>query len=200
MTLAVGQPLTATVLAQPSAADPDRAAVASPVRGPVPVAPAGLSSTVVADTGRPRAVTYSDAYGTRLTIHRDASYATLPVFAAEYVLGNKLLHYRDVGQPSPGGLKTAHTAVALGLGGLFAVNTVTGVWNWWDARHDPNGRARRTVHSALMLAADAGFAAAGALAGRAGNDRSGAYVHRNVALASMGVTIVGGAMMYLWKE
>ncbi|GJG89469.1 hypothetical protein tb265_46500 [Gemmatimonadetes bacterium T265] len=198
--LAVGPPWTAAARAQISTAGPDSAALASPARGPILAAPAGLASAVPADTGRPHAVTYSDAYGTRLTIHRYASYATLPVFAAEYVLGHKLLHYRDVGQPSPDGTKTAHTAVALGLGALFAANTVTGVWNWWDARHDPNGRARRTVHSALMLAADAGFAAAGALAGRAGNSRSGAYVHRNVALASMGVTIGGGAMMYLWKE
>ena len=44
------------------------------------------------------------------------------------------------------------------------------------------------------------WAAAGALAGRAGNDRSGAHLHRNVALASMGVTIGGGALMYLWKD
>ena len=165
--------------------------------GPVGLVPAAPDAAA-ADTGRPRAVVYSDAYGTRLTIHRYASYATLPVFAAEYVLGNKLVHARDRGQPRPDGVRTAHAAVAVGLGALFAVNTVTGAWNWWDARHDPNGRARRTVHSVLMLAADAGFAAAGALADNARTPHS--YKHRNVSLASMGVAIGGGAMMYLWKE
>lgn len=167
--------------------------------GPVAGVSAGLAR-VVADSGRPRAVAYSDAYGTRLTIHRYASYATLPVFVAEYVLGNKLIQAQNRAEPVPQGTKTAHTAVAVGLGGLFALNTVTGAWNWWDARHDANGRPRRTVHSVLMLAADAGFAAAGALAGNAQHNHSGARTHRNVALASMGVAIGGGAMMYLWKD
>lgn len=183
--------------AQPAEAVPNGRSLA-----PLAVAPAGLAPAPAApaDTGRPRAVTYSDAYGTRLAVHRYASYATLPVFAAEYVLGNRLIRARDRGQPVPNGTKSAHTAVAVALGGLFAANTVTGAWNWWDARHDPNGRARRTVHSVLMLAADAGFAAAGALAGNAGSSRSGANVHRNVALASMGVTVGAGAMMYRWKD
>lgn len=211
LALSAGLPFGTGAVAQLPAQEPAAAAdtastttATAPAAGPVIPAPVGLASptlaTASADTGRPRAVTYSDAYGTRLTIHRYASYATLPVFAAEYVLGSRLLHARDLGQSTPQGTKTAHTAVAVGLGALFAVNTVTGAWNWWDARHDPNGRARRTVHSVLMLAADAGFAAAGALAGNASSSRSGAHIHRNVALVSMGVATAGGLMMYLWKD
>lgn len=199
--VAAAGPWTPTARAQ--------ATPATPVVAPgVPLADAAVGATprattpplAAADTGRPHAVTYSDAYGTRLAIHRYASYATLPVFAAEYILGNRLLNAQGRGEPVPDGTKTAHTAVAIGLGGLFAVNTVTGAWNWWDGRHDPNGRARRTVHSLLMLAADAGFAAAGALGDRAGSSQANARTHRNVALASMGVTVAGGAMMYLWKN
>jgi hypothetical protein len=45
-----------------------------------------------ADTGRPRAIEYSNAYGVRLTIHRYASYTMLPLFVAEYVAGRDLFN------------------------------------------------------------------------------------------------------------
>ena len=38
----------------------------------------------------PVATTYSDAYQTRLKIHKYASYVTLPLFAAEVALGESL--------------------------------------------------------------------------------------------------------------
>lgn len=202
-----GDPPAVPTVAGPAVAGPAVAGPASAPAGPRLYEPVALAPAVVpgvaraaADTGRPRAVAYSDAYGTRLTIHQWASYATYPVLVAEYVLGDRLIRARQQGRPTPQGVKGAHGTVALALGGLFAVNTVTGVWNLWDARHDPNGRARRTVHSVLMLAADAGFAAAGALAENATSSQSGANLHRNVALVSTGVTLAAGAMMYLWKE
>src|SRR5690349_10197276 len=80
-------------------------------------------------------VDYSDAYYTRLTVHRVASYTMLPLFAAEYFLGDRLLN----GAREESWIKPTHVGVGMGIGGLFAVNTVTGLWNLWDARHDPNG-------------------------------------------------------------
>jgi len=41
----------------------------------------------------------------------------------------------------------------------LGLNSVTGVWNLWESRHQPAGRTRRTLHGLLMLAADAGFGA-----------------------------------------
>ena len=107
--------------------------------------------TVTRKRARPRAIEYSDAYYTRLTIHHWASYAELPLFAAEYVLGQRLLNEERTGFPSQG-LKTAHTTVALGLGALFTINTVTGGWNLWESRKDPAGRTLRLLHSAACSA------------------------------------------------
>lgn len=144
---------------------------------------------------RPTATVYSDAYATRLTIHRIGSYTMLPMFAAEYVLGQQLL---------TGGyanwVKPAHNVVAGGLGILFAVNTVTGVWNLAESRHDPVGRPRRLIHSALMIASDAGFVWTGAIAGAAKHSTDAANRHRNVAIGSMGLSTIGAAMMWLWRN
>jgi hypothetical protein len=168
--------------------------------GPAPVRP----TPSVSDTGRtsrPRAVDYSDAYYKRLTVHRIGSYTMLPLFAAEYALGQNLMQ-----DASPAGwLKPAHGLVAGGVGVLFGVNTVTGVWNWWDARDDATGRTRRTVHSLLMIASEAGFAATAALA--PGRQQTTDYatwqhrqrVHRNVAIGSMALSTAGSALMWFWN-
>jgi hypothetical protein len=145
---------------------------------------------------RPRPVTYSDAYFTRLTIHRWGSYTMLPLFAAEVALGQNLIN--DSRPPS--WIKSTHVGVALGIGALFTSNTVTGVWNLWESRKDPAGRTRRLVHSALMIASDAGFVATGLLAEDAGHSVDGRNRHRTVALTSMGVAAVGGVMMWFWKD
>ena len=142
---------------------------------------------------RPRVVEYSDWYNRRLTIHRIGSYTMLPLFGAEYILGNQLLH-------GDGGFKSAHVAVATGIGALFTINTVTGAWNLWDARADPAGRTRRTLHAITMLASDAGFIWTGAIAGAAKRSDANARRHRNVALGSIGVATIGTAMMWLWKD
>ena len=175
---------------------------------PVPTGPRSLPigfvdsahviSATASDTIRKRrkAIEYSDAYYTRLQIHRIASYTELPLFAAEYVLGERLIKEERTGFPSSG-LKTAHQAVALGLGGLFAINTVTGLWNLWDSRQDPSGRARRLIHSALMLGADAGFALAGTTGGDANETLGDQNRHKTIALTSIGIATVGTAMMWL---
>src|SRR4051812_1046446 len=73
-------------------------------------------------------VEYSDAYRTRAKIHKIASFATLPLFAAEGVVGQKLYNAR-INLEDTGTLKTTHLALAAGIGGLFGVNSVTGLWN-----------------------------------------------------------------------
>jgi len=145
---------------------------------------------------RVRAIQYSDAYNTRLTIHRLGSYAMLPLFAGEYYLGDRLLN----GTNPPGWVKNTHVGVAGALGVLFTVNTVTGAWNLWDSRQDPAGRTRRYVHAGLMAAADAGFLWAGAIGGDAGHGTDGGRHHRNVALGSIAVSTVGTALMWFWKD
>jgi hypothetical protein len=145
---------------------------------------------------RVRAIEYSDAYNTRLTIHRIGSYVELPLFAAEWYVGDRLLN----GQNPPGWMKPAHAGVAGALGVLFTVNTVTGAWNLWDSRADPAGRTRRYLHTGLMLASDAGFAWAGAIGGNAKHNFNTAKTHRDIAVGSIALSTVGTAMMWLWKN
>ena len=142
---------------------------------------------------RPRVVDHGDLYYTRLSIHRLGSYVMFPLFVTEYFLGDKLLD-----EDGSGGSKGAHTLVAGGIAVLFGVNTVTGLWNLWDARHD-EGAVRRYLHAGLMLAADAGFLLTATSAEDPDESRSGAERHRNIALGSMGVSAVGTVMMWLWK-
>lgn len=208
--------LLATILpAGPAGLPPDtgaaaiRAAAADslPVGALVPrVAPRFQSVEpvlFVADSGRqrPRAVEYSDFYYTRLEIHRIASYATIPLFVGEYILGTKLYN----NPPGPKSTQEWHRAVALGVAGLFGVNTVTGAWNLWESRKDPAGRTRRWIHAALMFAADAGFVATGVTAPSPRRILfSGSTVnkstHRTIAIASMSTALASYLMMLIWKN
>lgn len=156
--------------------------------------PAAAPSTAPADTtpGRPRSFEYSDAYGTRLTIHKIASYAMIPLFAAQYAAGDQLMRK---GRDAPQWARSSHGALATGVAALFTVNTITGGWNLVEARHDPEGRTRRTVHGLLMLVADAGFTATGLLANRAENDAGARNLHRTLALGSMGTALLSYAIM-----
>jgi len=151
-----------------------------------------------ADTPRVRrhAIVYSDAYNTRLTIHRIGSYTMLPMFAAEWYLGNKLLN----GTNPPDWMKPTHVGVAGAIGVLFTVNTVTGAWNLWDSRSDPAGRTRRFIHTGLMLASDAGFLWTAGIGGQAKHNFDAGTRHRNVALGSIGLSTIGTALMWFWKD
>jgi hypothetical protein len=134
---------------------------------------------------------YSDAYRLRAKIHKVASLATLPLFAAEGVLGQSL--YSD---PSSG-KKDAHLAVAAGIGALFAVNTITGTWNLIEARNDPNHRGRRLAHGLLMLGSDAGFLATAALGPEGDDDAGGGTrsAHRAMAFTSIGMATAAYLIM-----
>jgi hypothetical protein len=176
-----------------------------------PVAPCPLldpasrpqPDTVVASVARPdtvhrraRAVEVDDFYELRLRVHRYASYATIPLFVAQTVAGNQLMQADKSGAAKPGWASGVHGAGAAGLGVLFTVNTVTGVWNLWDSRHNDVGRTKRIIHSVLLLAADGGFALAGA---SGGDDTEGSQAsrnrHRDIAYASMGTALVGYSVM-----
>jgi len=140
----------------------------------------------------PRAIEYSDAYRTRAKIHKIASFTTLPLFVTEGFLGQSL--YND---PTPG-KKSAHLAVATGIGALFGINTVTGVWNLVEARNDPNHSGRRWVHGLLMLGADAGFVATAALgpSSEHGFESDGSRsTHRAVAFTSISLATAGYLVM-----
>ncbi|MEP6989367.1 MAG: hypothetical protein ABJA80_00445 [bacterium] len=138
------------------------------------------------------AVEYSDWYGRRLTVHRWASYLTLPLFAGNYATGQQLL---DKGNQAPEWAIRSHGPLATSVATLFGVNTFTGVWNLIDGRNDPNGRKWRTTHAVLMLVADAGFTTAGILSNEAERSDSRRRLHRTVALSSIGVSLVSYAMM-----
>ncbi|MFI5076807.1 MAG: hypothetical protein ACHQRO_05670 [Vicinamibacteria bacterium] len=145
-----------------------------------------------APTPRARAYEYSDGYRTRAKIHRYASFATLPLFVAQYIEGEQLFD-------GEGGSKSTHSALAFSIGTLFGVNSVTGVWNLIEARHDPNHRKRRLFHGLVMLGCDAGFVATGLLApddegGGSSDDRS---LHRNVAVTSMAIASANFVYMLL---
>jgi hypothetical protein len=160
--------------------------------------PASIPMTVV-DTvhRRPRAVTISDAYYTRLEIHRWSAYAILPLFAFQYAAGRRL--FNDPAA-APTWAKTGHRVGATLLATAFTVSTVTGVWNLWDSRHVPQNRALRYVHALSMIAADGAFTYAGAtLSTQAENSLAKRREHRTVALSAMGVTLASALMMKLWN-
>jgi len=145
---------------------------------------------------RPMVFEYSDGYRLRAKIHWYASLATLPLFAIEGVVGQSL--YRNPTQ----GKKDAHLAVAGAIAGLFAVNAGTGIWNLIEARRDPNQRPKRIVHSILMLAAAAGFAATAASGPENEGDENGQgttegspSLHRAVAFTSIGLAAASYLIM-----
>jgi hypothetical protein len=176
--------LSATLFAQTA---PDSQASQSPQPPQTPQTPAPQVHAV--------ATTYSHGYEIRRDIHKYASYATLPLFATEYALGQSLYN-----NPENAGTKKAlHGAVGTGIVGLFIANTVTGGWNMWDSRRDKNGRTLRIAHGILMVAADVGFVATAA---SGPNEHHGAdtfntdkVTHRNRAEISVGLGTAGYLLM-----
>lgn len=159
-----------------------------------------LPAVTIADAEqRPVAVTHSRAFEVRSKIHKYASYATVPLFVAQYLVGQKL--YDGTGGETA---KSAHGALVIGMAGLFAVNSVTGVWNLWEDRHEPKGRAKRWIHGLMMLGAGAGFVATGATAPDDDDDGGGVSstnrsLHRNLAIGSMGVSAASYLFMFLTR-
>jgi hypothetical protein len=147
---------------------------------------------------RPRAIEISDWYGRRLTLHRRLSYAVIPVFGAQWFAGERIYKH---GNQAPDWAKTTHRAGATTLAGLFAVNTVTGLWNLWDSRQASSGRTLRTVHALSMLTAEAGFTYAGVtLSKQAETDFTKRREHRTIALSAMGVSVVSALVMKFFNK
>jgi hypothetical protein len=158
-------------------------------------------TTAVDDVAQPvhaAAIQHSDAYLTRAKIHRIASYASIPLFAAELYLGESLYNSAD-----PQAHKGAHVVVGTGIIALFGVNTVTGGWNLFGAegRSDTQDRTIKLIHGLLMMAADAGFVATVATAPNSHRDtipsESAKALHRNVALTSIALGATGYGIMFV---
>lgn len=157
------------------------------------LAPAGVPADTV--RRRPRAVEVSDSYELRLRVHRYTAYLVPALFAVQYVAGQELYdQYQGKGE-APGWARNVHKGNAWALAGAFTLNTVTGAWNLWDSRNQPEGRVLRYLHTATMLAADGIFAYAGTMIDDdgGGNRRQ----HRDLALTGMGITLGSGALMLL---
>jgi hypothetical protein len=155
-------------------------------------APAGQDQTP-----RPTAIEYSEGYEMRAKIHKYASFATLPLIGTEVVLGQSL--YNDP-YSRTSAKRGAHIAVGTAITSLFAVNTVTGLWNLYESRDDPHHRTRRLWHGILMLGADAGFVAAygtGPGGRNLVNFDSQKQTHRAVVFTTMGVATTSYLMMLI---
>ena len=155
--------------------------------------------SAASQTARPVAIDYSGAYETRAKIHKYASFATLPLFATELALGQSIYNDPNAGDSAA---KGAHIAVGTAITGLFAVNSVTGVWNMWESRKDPTHRTRNLVHGILMLGADAGFVAT--FATGPGHERGnglddGRQTHRALAVTSIGLA-TGSYLIMLFSN
>jgi len=185
-----------TVRIAPDSASADSVTAAIPSRLALPV-----SLRIESDTTprrRRKSIEVSEWYDRRLRIHRYGAYAMIPLFAFQAAAGNELYHK---GSGADGWARNGHRVGATALATVFGVNTVTGLWNLWDSRAAEQGRTRRTIHTLLMLASDAGFAYAGIkLSEDAEQSAEARRKHRNLAYTSMGVAITGAGMMVLWRD
>ena len=125
----------------------------------------------------------------------------LPFFIGSYATGTDLINN---GNNASSFSKNWHGVFAGATAALFAVNTVTGVWNLIESRHDPAGRTRRWVHSIAMFVAEAGFVATGATAPEIEDGEVGeggdASTHKTLAITSMAVATASWLMMLIWKD
>lgn len=148
---------------------------------------------------RPRAIEVSEWYERRLTLHRRLSYTVIPLFAFQYAAGRQLWDHGTGGAPA--WARDGHPIGAIAIGTVFGVNTITGVWNLWDSRAVEEGRARRYLHAASMLVADAGFTWAGAkLSKEAETSFDKRRLHRTVALTSIGISVTSAALMWFFNQ
>lgn len=143
-------------------------------------------------------VEYSDAYGQRLTWHRWLSYPIVPLFAAQWYLGEQLMQDQ---QGASDATKVGHRTIATLTAGIYTANTITGLMNLWEGRDDPSGRLKKWVHAISFVAADAAFIYGATLAQRAQVEGAGPReLHRTVELSAIGISVASWAMMLLWKD
>ena len=147
---------------------------------------------------RPVAIEYSEAHETRAKIHKYSAWATLPLMATEFALGESLYNDPNVLTSSQKGV---HGAVGAALIGFFGVQSVTGVWNLVESKQAP-GHTKRLVHGLLMLAAEGGFVASALTAPSTSRSALPNYdaskaTHRDIAIVSIGVGTAGYLLMLL---
>ena len=178
----------------------DRGAVDTVTLSPIPAFMGVLEPDTLQDQ---EIFEYSDAYYARLNIHRKASYAMLPLFVLQYIAGEQLL---TKGRFAPDWAKDTHLPLALGIDGLFLINTVTGALNLSESARDPNGRTKRTLHTLMMFAADVGFVFTGFLAPSMNAIEQRLAVgdtswtpHKYVAVSSMAIAAASWLLMVLWN-
>jgi hypothetical protein len=95
---------------------------------------------------RPHAITYSDWYGRRLTIHRLGSYTMFPLFGAEYWLGNKLLNDQQLASwVRPSAFRSRESTFGNGRSDRHANPTGSTARSRYSVciRREPNGREQR---------------------------------------------------------
>ena len=129
---------------------------------------------------RPVAFEYSEGYKTRLEIHKYASYATLPLFVAQFAVGQKL--YDGNGSD---GTRTAHGILA---GGTEPPHEAHGP-------RDPDGCRRRRLPRDRPD--DPARGARGGLFTFQESGGTSKSTHRAVALTSMGIATVSYLMMLI---
>jgi len=170
----------------------------------VPDASAATADTAIPEQtpAPPPAFEYSDGYRLRAKIHKLASWAILPLFGIEAYVGQKM--FNDSGSITDG-TRTLHKSIAWGVGGLFALNTVTGLPNLIQSRRDPAKSDLTLIHGILMLVADAGFLAT-ALTQPSSQTPSGLEIytpkknqHLTIAYASISVATVSYLLMLFGK-
>lgn len=200
-------PSPATPAAAP-AADSLRVASTGDARVAVRPLATGWQALVLAPLDTPvkrrRIVELSDWYGRRLMVHRLTAYAVPALFAWQWYKGDQLMD-RARGEGSfDDDPKSGHELGAVLITSAFAINAVTGAWNLWEARGTPQGSTARWLHTISMVAAAGGFAYAGLKltddiddAGTFDDAMQARKNHRNLALTSMGVTVVSGVGMWI---
>jgi len=138
---------------------------------------------------RPKAIEYSHGYEVRRKIHVYASFAMIPLFVTQGILGAKLYN-----EPTDG-VRSAHKAVAWTIAGLFGANTVTGLWNLKEGWKNPEHRKLRLTHGLLMLGADAGFLATALTAPNKEGTSGNRSTHRAVAITAIAAATTGYLVM-----
>ena len=147
------------------------------------------------DTTRRRkikAIEYSDGYHDRLKVHKIMSFAMIPLFVGSAVTGFQLRNKRD---QAPQWARDLHGPFAGGTAVLFGMNSLTGAWNLWEGRKDPAGRTRRLIHSAMFLAAGAGFVYVTAAGDNIQTVGKPNHWHRDIAIGSMTISLVSWSIM-----
>lgn len=148
-----------------------------------------LDSAQEAAQTRPHAIEYSHGYEVRRKIHVYCSFAMIPLFVTQGILGAKLYN-----EPTDG-VRSAHKAVAWSIFGLFGANTVTGLWNLKEGWKNPEHRKLRLTHGLLMLGADAGFLATALEAPNREGTSGDRSTHRAIAITAIAAATTGYLVM-----